>query len=457
MRLYPAIDVKDGQCVRLKKGLFNEVTVYSERPYEIAKGFEEAGAQFIHTVDLDGALKGHGVNAETIKKICSSVNVPVQMGGGIRTLENIQEVLDLGVYRVIIGTKAVENPDFIKAAIDRFGAEHIVVGVDAKDGLVAIEGWEKVSDKTALSLALAMKDIGVQTIVYTDISKDGMLAGPNVEQTKILSDKTGIDIIASGGMSCMDDLTHINDAGIHGAIIGKAIYEKRIDLKEAVNLFESRASYSKASAMPKADISFKDLKLDANGLIPVVVQDYVNGEVLMLAYMNEEAFNKTLETGIMTYYSRSRQELWVKGLTSGHFQYVRSIEIDCDNDTLLAKVKQIGAACHTGNKSCFYRNLVSTEYAQTNPLKVFNNVMSIIEDRKQHPKEGSYTNYLFDKGIDKILKKCGEEATEVIIAAKNPDPEEIKYEISDFLYHVMVLMVLKGVTWEDIVKELANR
>ena len=457
MRLYPAIDVKDGQCVRLKKGLFNEVTVYSERPYEIAKGFEEAGAQFIHTVDLDGALKGHGVNAETIKKICSSVNVPVQMGGGIRTLENIQEVLELGVYRVIIGTKAVENPDFIKAAIDRFGAEHIVVGVDAKDGLVAIEGWEKVSDKTALSLALAMKDIGVQTIVYTDISKDGMLAGPNVEQTKILSDKTGIDIIASGGMSCMDDLTHINDAGIHGAIIGKAIYEKRIDLKEAVNLFESGASYSKASAMPKADISFKDLKLDANGLIPVVVQDYVNGEVLMLAYMNEEAFNKTLETGIMTYYSRSRQELWVKGLTSGHFQYVRSIEIDCDNDTLLAKVKQIGAACHTGNKSCFYRNLVSTEYAQTNPLKVFNNVMSIIEDRKQHPKEGSYTNYLFDKGIDKILKKCGEEATEVIIAAKNPDPEEIKYEISDFLYHVMVLMVLKGVTWEDIVKELANR
>lgn len=184
-----------------------------------------------------------------------------------------------------------------------------------------------------------------------------MLAGPNVEQTKILSDKTGIDIIASGGMSCMDDLTHINDAGIHGAIIGKAIYEKRIDLKEAVNLFESGASYSKASAMPKADISFKDLKLDANGLIPVVVQDYVNSEVLMLAYMNEEAFNNTLETGIMTYYSRSRQELWVKGLTSGHFQYVGSLDIDCDNDTILAKVRQVGAACHTGNRTCFYRNI----------------------------------------------------------------------------------------------------
>jgi phosphoribosyl-ATP pyrophosphohydrolase/phosphoribosyl-AMP cyclohydrolase len=204
-------------------------------------------------------------------------------------------------------------------------------------------------------------------------------------------------------------------------------------------------------------IAFSEFKLNSDGLIPVVVQDYKTDEVLMVAYMNEEAFEKTIATGKMTYYSRSRQELWVKGLTSGHFQYVRSIEIDCDNDTLLAKVKQIGAACHTGNRSCFYRNLVSTEYAETNPLKVFNDVMNVIEDRKQHPKEGSYTNYLFDKGIDKILKKCGEEATEIIIAAKNPDPEEIKYEISDFLYHVMVLMVLRGVTWEDIVKELANR
>ena len=255
----------------------------------------------------------------------------------------------------------------------------------------------------------------------------------------------------------MDDLTHINDAGIHGAIIGKAIYEKRIDLKEAVNLFESGASYSKASAMPKADISFKDLKLDANGLIPVVVQDYVNSEVLMLAYMNEEAFNKTLETGIMTYYSRSRQELWVKGLTSGHFQYVKSLAIDCDRDTMLAKVEQIGAACHTGNRSCFYTTIVGNDYDAKNPVQIFESVYQTIADRKENPKEGSYTNYLFEKGLDKILKKVGEEATEVVIAAKNPNVEEVKYELSDFLYHAMVLMVEKGITWEDITGELADR
>ena len=227
MRLYPAIDIKDGQCVRLKKGLFNEVTVYSDTPYKIAESFEKDGAKFIHTVDLDGALKGRSVNAETIKKIVNSVNIPVQLGGGIRTLENIQEVLDLGVYRAII-----------RQAIDRFGAEHIVVGIDAKDGYVAVEGWEKLSDKTAVNMALAMKEMGVQTIVYTDISKDGMLAGPNIEQTKLLSDKTGIDIIASGGVSCMQDLEAVSDAGIHGAIIGKALYEKRVILSEAVEKFE---------------------------------------------------------------------------------------------------------------------------------------------------------------------------------------------------------------------------
>ena len=145
------------------------------------------------------------------------------------------------------------------------------------------------------------------------------------------------------------------------------------------------------------------------------------------------------------------------GETSGHYQYVKSLSLDCDNDTLLAKVNQIGAACHTGARSCFFQTLVKKEYQETNPLKVFEDVFAIILDRKENPKEGSYTNYLFDKGIDKILKKLGEEATEIVIAAKNPDPEEVKYEISDFLYHMMVLMADKGVTWEDITRELANR
>ena len=178
----------------------------------------------------------------------------------------------------------------------------------------------------------------------------------------------------------------------------------------------------------------------------------------MVAYMNQEAYEMTISTGKMTYYSRSRKELWLKGATSGHYQYVKSLTADCDMDTILAKVSQVGAACHTGAKSCFFNEITKKDYVKAdNPLMVFEEVLNVIKDRKIHPKEGSYTNYLFDKGIDKILKKLGEEATEIVIAAKNPNPNEVKYEISDFLYHMMVLMVEKDVDWEEITTELANR
>lgn len=203
--------------------------------------------------------------------------------------------------------------------------------------------------------------------------------------------------------------------------------------------------------------SFSELKKNSDGMVPCIVQDYKTEQVLMLAYMNEEAFNKTIETGIMTYYSRSRDELWVKGMTSGHIQYLKSMHIDCDLDTILVHVAQVGAACHTGSYSCFFNEAVNKDSKNHNPSKVFDEVFATILDRKENPKEGSYTNYLFDKGIDKILKKVGEEATEIVIAAKNPDKEEIKYEIADFLYHVMVLMAEKDVSWEDITEELANR
>lgn len=204
-------------------------------------------------------------------------------------------------------------------------------------------------------------------------------------------------------------------------------------------------------------LAWSEFKTNNEGLIPVIVQDYKTDEVLMLAYMNEEAFDKTLAEGKMTYFSRSRNELWTKGLTSGHFQYMKSLTIDCDKDTILAKVSQVGAACHTGARSCFFNELAKKDYKESNPLKVFQDVFDVILDRKENPKEGSYTNYLFDKGVDKILKKVGEECTEIVIAAKNPNSEEIKYEIADFLYHVMVLMADKGVTWEDITQELAHR
>ncbi len=238
MQLYPAIDMKNGQCVRLRQGEFKEITVYSDAPEKVAAYWQAQGATFLHLVDLDGALAGHSVNEPVIRKIAETVSIPIQIGGGIRTEEAIRSMLSLGVKRVIIGTKAVEHPEFLKEMVDTFGGDAIVAGIDAKNGMVAIQGWEQVSTVRASDLCLKMKEYGVKHIVYTDISRDGMLSGPNVEATKKLTEDTGLDIIASGGMSCMEDLERLYQEGIHGAIIGKALYENRISLKEAILRFE---------------------------------------------------------------------------------------------------------------------------------------------------------------------------------------------------------------------------
>ncbi|NLL69998.1 MAG: bifunctional phosphoribosyl-AMP cyclohydrolase/phosphoribosyl-ATP diphosphatase HisIE [Epulopiscium sp.] len=210
------------------------------------------------------------------------------------------------------------------------------------------------------------------------------------------------------------------------------------------------------------------IKFDTNGLVPVVVQDVSTKEILMLAYMNKEALQKTLESKKAHYYSRSRKQLWLKGETSGHYQHIKKISLDCDQDALLLEVEQTGGACHTGHKSCFYQSignegdLVENQVAVFDPIETYGAqilqaVYKVIIDRKANPKEGSYTNYLFEKGLDKILKKVGEESSEVIIGAKNQNAEEIIYEISDLLYHLMVLMVHQKIRWNDIFSELQKR
>ena len=208
-----------------------------------------------------------------------------------------------------------------------------------------------------------------------------------------------------------------------------------------------------------------ELKFDQNGLIPVVTQDFKTKEVLMVAYMNEEAFDKTIETGKVHYFSRSRSKLWLKGETSGHLQFVKAIKLDCDGDTILIEIEQIEGACHTGNKTYFFRKMTDGKWEEAIEnndneelsAEILKEVYAVIMDRKVHPKEGSYTNYLFTKGVDKILKKVGEETAEVIIAAKNNSKEEIRYEVSDLMYHLMVLLVERGLTLEDIYGELKGR
>lgn len=237
MQIYPAIDLKNGQCVRLKQGRFDDVTSYGDDPVQRAKIWEEAGATYIHVVDLDGARTGNSYNLEAIKKIVAAVNVPVQTGGGIRSMRDIEQRIDAGVSRVIIGTAAVNNPELVKEAVRVYG-DKIAVGIDASKGMVATDGWEKISDVPAIELCKKMAEIGVKTVVYTDISKDGMMSGPNIESTKELVEQSGINIIASGGVSTMSDLEGVESINAQGVIIGKALYQGALDLKEIIERFE---------------------------------------------------------------------------------------------------------------------------------------------------------------------------------------------------------------------------
>lgn len=234
MRIYPAIDIKDGKCVRLTQGRFDSVTVYGDDPWQMAEKWIGMGAAYLHVVDLDGALDGKWSNGEAIKKICQNSTVNVQTGGGVRSLEDIEARLNAGVSRVIIGTAAVKNPEFVKEAVLKFGTEKIVVGIDAKDGYVATHGWEKVSGETAVKFAEKMCVYGVSNIVYTDIATDGMLTGCNVRAMKEMAESVDANIIASGGIGSNEDIYALKNTGVEGVIVGRAIYMGRVDLKKAI-------------------------------------------------------------------------------------------------------------------------------------------------------------------------------------------------------------------------------
>ena len=423
-RLTPCIFIDGGKAVTW----FDDNTVLSKDVVGLAKQYSDRGADELIVFDLSDSDEEHDEAIDLIKKINRVISIPMIAGGNIRRTEDVKKILYAGAKRAILNFSKPLSIDLIEEVSKRFGKERIAVSLNDFDALFKQQHLiEEFSTEIVfmhrLDLASVMNVTELPCVVLTD----------TMEQSEILR------ILKCSGVK-----------GVSGMLISSL----NMDFNEFKEICAD-AGIQMTSFESMMD--FSEFKLNSDGLIPVIVQDYKTNEVLMMAYMNEEAFDNTVKTGRMTYYSRSRQCQWVKGETSGHFQYVRSLAVDCDKDTLLAKVDQVGAACHTGNRSCFYTTIVGADYDAKNPLQVFESVYNTIEDRRIHPKEGSYTNYLFEKGIDKILKKVGEEATEIVIAAKNPNPEEIKYEIADFLYHAMVLMVERGVTWEDITNELADR
>lgn len=405
--IIPSIDIMDGKAVQLKQG--EEKVLEREDIFELAEYFGRFGE--IAVIDLDAAM-GKGDNTELIKQLCKIAECRV--GGGIRTVEKARQVIANGAKKIIVGTSA--NEDFLS----KLPKDRVIVAIDSKKGKVVTDGWKKETIYSPEDLVKKF-DNYCSGFLYTIVEREGMLGGTDhaaIKNVRALTDK---EIIAAGGISSIEEIVEIDKLGA-SCQLGMGIYTGKIDLQEA---------YTALLDFEKGD-----------GLIPTVVQDVNSKQVLMLAYSNKEAVKKSLETGKATYFSRSRQSIWLKGQTSGNFQKLVSAKYDCDRDTLLYKVNQSGVACHTGRYSCFEDNEFTTE-----------TLYEVLQDRLKNLPENSFTTKLFKDDLF-LKRKINEEAFEVIHSLNE---NELSWEVADLAYFVLAFMVKNGVTINDVINNLASR
>jgi imidazoleglycerol phosphate synthase cyclase subunit len=378
-RVIPCLDVRAGRVV---KGI-NFINIRDAGdPVEIAKAYNESGADELVFLDISATLEERGILIDVVRQVARQVFIPFTVGGGIRTLEDIRVLLQAGADKVSLNSAAVQNPALITQAAERFGSQCIVVAIDVRKNPlgryeVMIAGGTRYTGLDAIEWATRVERLGAGEILLTSMDKDGTKSGYDLGITRAIADRVSIPVIASGGAGQLSDFYDGLVSGGADAVLAASLFhfgEIAIPtLKSYLNLrgvsvrppHEERLAEGQAADGSEATgkglvlpgVFWPKLKLDDHGRIPVIVREQQSQEILMLAYMNQEAFEKTLATGLMHYYSRSRKKLWLKGETSGHFQQLRSLAVDCDADTLIADIYQIGPACHTGNHSCFYRQI----------------------------------------------------------------------------------------------------
>lgn len=434
--IFPCIWLLNGKAVR---GFEND-EILSEDPAELVRSYAASGADGVILFDLSNTDEEHDAAIDLIRGICGERTITVIGAGNIRRMEDVKKLIYAGCDFAALNLSKESNRLLAREVCERFGKERIAgCCISGQTSLDRV--WDKLSPWLSLRI-LIDADGGDPLEGLPGADKVPVIAlvqGAGQEELSEQLSRAGVAAVSGDGVNCL---------------VGRgktAVREAREGFRRAGIPVDERKS---------AAFSWDDFKKGPDGLLPVVVQEDATDQVLMVAYMNEDAYNLTVETGKMTYYSRSRRSLWVKGETSGHFQYVRSLYGDCDMDTLLARVVQIGAACHTGSHSCFFNRVTEPKMSVRRAVStadVLREDYQTIIDRRENPREGSYTNYLFEKGMDKMLKKLGEENTEIIIAAKNPGENEIIYEIADYLYHLEVVMAEKGVDWDDVTRELIRR
>lgn len=367
-RVIPCLDVRGGRVV---KGI-NFINIRDAGdPVEIAKAYNESGADELVFLDISATLEDRGTMIDVVKQVAAQVFIPFTVGGGIRTTDDIRAILQAGADKVSLNSSAVADPELIRTASRRFGSQCIVVAIDVRkqeDGHyeVMVAGGTKPTGLEAVSWAKKAEEFGAGEILLTSMDKDGTKSGYDLEITRKIADAVSIPVIASGGAGSLADFYDgLTDGGADAALAASLFHFGEIKIGQLKKYLELRGlpvrqpedSEEIPAPVELPEVDWSNFKTDDNGLIPAIIRDYKTQEILMMAWLNELAWQQTLKTGLMHYYSRSRKKQWLKGETSGHFQQVRSIAVDCDADTLLIDILQLGPACHTGNKSCFYRKL----------------------------------------------------------------------------------------------------
>lgn len=418
--IIPSIDLMDGKAVQLVNGDSAKKKVVVDDVFLLAREFSRYGK--FQVIDLDAAFGKGKDNQQIVRELCSMYDVRV--GGGIRSVDDAVELVRCGAREVIIGTCA--NKEFLLELCDAIGRRRIIVALDACDGEVRSRGWMTGTGKGVVE-TLRLLEAYCCGFLYTCIEKEGLMDGCDFDTVKKLKEFSSNRICAAGGISSVDEIMMFDNMGVD-VVLGMALYTGRINMDD---IFLNRVDFGK------------------DNVVPTVVQDCVSRDVLMVGYMNCEALSLTLECGMMTYFSRSRERLWRKGETSGNVQELVSIKLDCDGDTILACVRQVGAACHTGSYSCFG----DENRAESN---ILDGVYSVITDRIENPKKGSYTSKLVGKK-DAVLRKINEEAMEVIIAGKEGKKDDIVWEIADLFYFLIVLAAVNDIKLMDIWKMLDSR
>lgn len=417
-KLIPCIFVLNGEAVRW----FQDPAVVSKDVVKLAKFYDESGADELIILDLSDSTTEHDKTVEILNKINRNLHIPVIVGGHIKHLDDVTEILDAGAKKVIINFTKENRKSLLIAASEKYGKEKIAVSLNDFDTLFKHQhDIKKYSSELIfmhrLDLNSMMNITQIPSVIITDTTEE-------VELFRIL-----------------------HCSGVIG-LSGKYISQLDIDYK----LFKEKCEkFGIKMTAFESILDFSQFKLNSDGLIPVVVQHYKTKEVLMVAYMNEEAFENTIKTGRMTYYSRSRKELWLKGETSGHYQYVHSLTIDCDNDTLLAMVDQVGAACHTGNRSCFFTPIAGSNENEKNVVDIYESIITRIKQQSTEMKDGSAF-----KGTDRVLKELGGTFTDLLIQAKNSNNQEIKKEMAKMIYQMIILMAERKIDSKDILNELKN-